>query len=68
MVAPPTGGTREMLINQVAPGSVEFDVVPATYARNALAKIEFEVAAAINLGGGAESLTINHEVQIRNVP
>lgn len=68
MVSRPSGGTRSMLVNNVSANTVEFDVDPATLTRNALAEISFEVSVSAPYSAANESLYIDQEVQIRNVP
>jgi MSHA biogenesis protein MshO len=67
MVAPPTGGTRSMLVNNVNPGTASFDVIGATLTRNAIAKISFQIASPVSYGAD-ETLYIDQQVQTRNVP
>ena len=68
IASPPSGGDRDLLVNNINTSSVDFDVVPATLTRNALAELTFQVSVDVGYSNSDEVLTMHQEVQIRNVP
>ena len=59
---PPANGDVALLINQVQPGSVQFDFSPASLIRNAVVNFRFRLVE------GDEQLVIEQEAAIRNLP
>ncbi|UTA46578.1 type II secretion system GspH family protein [Simiduia sp. 21SJ11W-1] len=56
------GGVGALMANDVVPGSPTFVLSPATETRNSLITIAFGITR------NGETLSVNHQVQLRNVP